>query len=84
LLVLRDLVYDFEPADADRKIEEWLAGAAPTPAEGWTRGELEEHVREEHSTFAWLLEPMLVQAGLEILEREVRGGLYATYVCRRS
>ena len=41
VLVLRDLVYDFKPGDADRRIEEWLAGAAPTPAEGWTRGELE-------------------------------------------
>ncbi|HJQ74971.1 MAG TPA: class I SAM-dependent methyltransferase [Gaiellaceae bacterium] len=83
VLVLRDLVYDFEPAEADLRIEEWLAGAAPTPAEGWTRGELEEHVRDEHSTFAWLLEPMLVRAGLELLDRDVRGRLYATYVCRR-
>ncbi len=63
VLVLRDLVYDFEPADADRRIEEWLDGAAPTPAEGWTRAELESHVRDEHSTFAWLLEALLEHAG---------------------
>jgi SAM-dependent methyltransferase len=84
VLVLRDLVYDFEPAEADRAIEDWLAAAARTPAEGWTRGELEQHVRDEHSTFAWLLEPLLVHAGFEILERDVRGGIYATYACRRS
>ena len=84
VLVLRDLVYDFEPADADRRIEEWLDGAAPTPAEGWTRAELESHVRDEHSTFAWLLEALLEHAGFETLERDVRGGIYATYVCRRS
>lgn len=83
VLVLRDLVYDFEPLEADSRIEEWLAGAAPTPAEGWTRGELEAHVRDEHSTFAWLLEPLLVHAGLEIVEREVGRGIYATYVCTR-
>ncbi len=29
VLVLRDLVYDFGPAEADRNIEEWLAGATP-------------------------------------------------------
>lgn len=83
VLVLRDLVYDFEPAESDRRIEEWLAGAAPTAAAGWTRAELEAHVREEHSTFAWLLEPLLVHAGFEIREREVAGGIYATYVADR-
>jgi SAM-dependent methyltransferase len=83
ILVLRDLVYDFEPADADRRIEEWLAGAAPTSAEGWTRAELETHVRNEHSTFAWLLESLLEHAGFEIIERDVRSRIYATYVSRR-
>ena len=83
-LVLRDLVYDFEPADADRRIEEWLAGAPPTPAQGWTRAELETHVRDEHSTFTWVHESLLEHAGFEIVERDVRGGIYATYVCRRS
>jgi SAM-dependent methyltransferase len=81
VLVLRDLVYDFEPVEADSRIEDWLADAAPVPAEGWTRDELEEHVREEHSTFAWLLEPLLEHTGFEIREREVAGGIYATYVC---
>jgi SAM-dependent methyltransferase len=84
VLVLRDLVYAFEPAEADRAIEEWLAGSAANPAEGWTRGELEEHVRDEHSTFAWLLEPLLEHAGFEILERDVRGGIYAAYACRSA
>lgn len=82
-LVLRDLVYDFEPAEADHRIEEWLAGAAAIPAEGWTRSELAEHVRDEHSTFSWLLELLLAHAGFELLERDVRGGIYATYVCGR-
>jgi SAM-dependent methyltransferase len=79
--VLRDLVYDFEPPDADRRIEEWLAAAAPTAAEGWTRDELEEHVRDEYSTFSWLIEALLVRAGFEILERDSRSGIYATYAC---
>ena len=84
VLVLRDLVYDFEPAEAKGRIENWLAAAPATPAQGWTRAELEEHARNEHSTFAWLLEPLLEHAGLEICERHVDGGIYGTYVCRRS
>jgi SAM-dependent methyltransferase len=83
VLVLRDLIYDFEPTEARSRIEEWLSGATPTSAEGWTRDELETHVRDEYSTFAWLLEALLSHAGFEILERDVRGGIYATYVCSR-
>jgi SAM-dependent methyltransferase len=83
VLVLRDLVYDFEPADSHSRVEEWLAGAAPAPAEGWTRPELETHLRDEYSTFAWLLEALLARVCFEILERDVRGGIYATYVCAR-
>jgi ubiquinone/menaquinone biosynthesis C-methylase UbiE len=81
ILRLRDLVFSFEPSEAMSAIEAWLAGAADHPAEGWTRTELEEHVRDEHSTFAWLLEPMLTRAGFEIREIEHRAGVYAAYVC---
>ncbi len=82
ILVLRDLVYPFEPEDAPGELERWFAGATPRPAEGWTRAELEEHVRAEHSTFAWLLEPLLEHAGFGIRSAEHRG-VYATYVCER-
>ena len=82
VLVFRDLVYAFEPAQAGRCVAEWVAAAAPTPAEGWTREELEQHVRSEHSTFTWLLEALLAHSGFEIVERDVRRGIYATYVCR--
>ncbi len=81
--VLRDLVFSFEPQEAEARIEEWLAGAAESPAEGWTRAELEEHVRSEHSTFSWLLEPLLERAGFEIRDAAHRRGAYATYVCAR-
>jgi SAM-dependent methyltransferase len=81
VLFLRDLVFSFDPGEATSSIETWLAGAAEDPAEGWTRSELETHVRDEHSTFAWLLEPMLERAGFEIQETEDRASAYAAYVC---
>lgn len=82
VLVLRDLAYSFEPAEADDRLEEWFAGAAPSQDVGWTRAELEEHVLTEHSTYTWLLEQLLVHAGFEILEAEHRRGAYAAHVCR--
>jgi SAM-dependent methyltransferase len=79
--VLRDLVYSFEPYEADERFAEWLAAAAASPAQGWTRAELEEHIRGEHSTFSWLFEQLLEHAGLAIREIAHRSGVYATYVC---
>jgi SAM-dependent methyltransferase len=81
VLFLRDLVFSFDPGEAAGAIERWLAGAAQDPVEGWTRAELEAHVRDEYSTFTWLLEPMLERAGFEIHEAEDRASAYAAYVC---
>jgi SAM-dependent methyltransferase len=82
VLRLRDLVFAFDPGDADRWIPDWLAGGAERREDGWTRSELESHLRDEHSTFTWLLEPMLERAGFEIRDAEYAPGkMYAAYVC---
>lgn len=49
-------------------IEAWLQAGLADPEVGWTPDELAQHVREEHSTFAWLLEAMLEHAGFEIAD----------------
>ena len=82
-LRVHDLVFDFEPAEADERIAAWLAGAVDDPARGWTADELAEHVRTEFSTYRWLFEPMLERVGFEILDREHRRGAYGAYTCRR-
>ncbi len=82
VLRLRDLVFSCDPGDAGRVIEAWLAGAAGRPEEGWTRAEYETHLREEHSTFTWLLEPMLERAGFQIRESSYSDSqVYAGYIC---
>lgn len=84
VLRLRDLMYSFDPREAERAFENWLAHASPRPEQGWTRAELETHVRDEHSTFTWLLESMLERTGLKIQEREYSASqIYAAYTCVR-
>src|SRR5262249_16137410 len=82
-LRLRDLVFSFDLSDAETGIARWLrSSAAERPEEGWTREELETHLRDEHSTFTWLLEPMLTRAGFEIESADYGSvGAYADYVC---
>ena len=79
---LHDLVFDFEPAEADEHIAAWLAGAVDDPARGWTADELAEHVRLEHSTYSWLFEPMLERTGFAILDRSYRRRAYGQYTLR--
>jgi ubiquinone/menaquinone biosynthesis C-methylase UbiE len=83
VLRLRDLIFDFEPSQAEERIPAWMAGAVDDPKKGWTSDELAEHVRIEYSTYSWLFEPMLERTGFEILERDYVRGAYGAYTCRR-
>lgn len=85
VLRLSDVVYRFEPGDAERRIEAWIADTMAADVEGgWTRAELAEHVRDEHSTFTWLLEPMIERAGFDIVDATYDAwGMLAQYLCRK-
>ncbi len=84
VLRLRDIVFSFEAAEAPAALSAWFAGAPEDPADGWTGDQLAEHVREEHSTFTWLLEDMLGHVGFEIADRWLSPSrTYAAYTCVR-
>ena len=83
VLRLHDLVHDFTPAEATDALERWMSGAADDPAVGYTRDDLARHVRTEFGTYSWLLERIIVEAGFEIVERQVTGQIYAAYTCVR-
>ena len=84
VLRLRDLVYDFAPAEADAVFGAWFAGAASDPAEGYTGADYAEHIRTEYSTFRWLLEPMLAAAGFTVTDVSYQGRLYGAYTCVKA
>lgn len=82
-LILEDLVYSFAPADSAAVLERWLERAPTDRAEGWTADELAAHVRDEHSTFSWLLEAILDRTGFEIADCWYsESQTYASYSCR--
>ncbi len=58
------------------------AGAA---AEVALLQQFEEHVRDEHSTFTWLLEPMLARSGFTIESADdADDGSVAAYIARAT
>jgi hypothetical protein len=84
---LWDVVYHFGIDEAEDRIESWCA-TAPVDVDvevvdEWARWELEEHVRDEHSTFTWLLEPMIDRTGFVIESAEYTDdGFEAKYLLR--
>ena len=80
---LWDVVYNFDPPEAEGRLDEWCATLINDSEDGWTRTDLEEHIRDEHSTFTWLLEPMIERAGFRIEDVVYSpDGIFARYVAR--
>ena len=80
---LWDVVYGFEPPEVEERLEGWCQAWESAPAGGWTRRDVEGHIRHEHSTFTWLLEPMLERAGFEIEDASYSSDkIFARYVAR--
>ena len=77
-----DVVYGFDPAVARERIEAWCATGGEDVEAEWSRAELEEHVRDEHSTYTWLLEPLLERTGFVIEDAAYEDGIVARYVAR--
>jgi ubiquinone/menaquinone biosynthesis C-methylase UbiE len=85
VLRVRDLFLSCALSEVDAVIEAWLAAAPARPDQGWPRAELETHLRDEHSTFTWLFEPMLAQAGFAIREATYTASrTHASYTCVRG
>jgi cyclopropane fatty-acyl-phospholipid synthase-like methyltransferase len=84
VLHLQDLVYSFDPDEAEDAVTAWLESGAARRADGWTRDELKTHLETEHSTFAWILESMIERTGLELVKRSYgRLPFYAEYICAK-
>jgi SAM-dependent methyltransferase len=82
---LWDVVFDFQPSEAADRLERWCATGGPGVDGEWSRAELEDHVRDEHSTFTWILEPMAVRCGFSVESADYSDdGIVAKYVLRRS
>jgi len=84
ILRLRDLCFDLQPDQVPETIDAWMQFASDDPLVGYTAPEFAEHVRAEYSTFTWLLEPMIEQAGFEIMDKSVSLSIYASYTCRST
>lgn len=81
---LWDAMWSFEPTDTLGKLPEWISTMAQPAGEGFTEEMFQTHVREEFSTFAWILEGMIERAGLEITEANFPAPWYGEIIARKN
>lgn len=80
-LFLRDVVFSFAPADYAAGAEGWISRMAQAEGHGFTRADFATHVRDEHSTFAWILEGLIERTGFRIIAADKEDPAYADYLC---
>lgn len=78
---LRDVMFDAPPHRLAETVEAWIGWLEANT--GYSREEGASHVREEHSTFAWVIERLLVDSGFRIVER-TQDGVYGEFLAERT
>lgn len=85
LLRVWDVVYSFEPDEAEDRLEAWCATGGPDGGDGWSRCDYEEHVRDEHSTYTWVFEALAQRSGFQVEAAEYSAdGVFAEYLFRKA
>jgi ubiquinone/menaquinone biosynthesis C-methylase UbiE len=82
LLVIEDVVFSFPPDQYAEHVQNWI-DTMGNSGQSFSREDFEGHIRDEHSTFAWMLEGLLRDAGFRIERVHYWSPIYAHYRCRK-
>lgn len=79
---LRDVIFSFSPSKYSVHMSDWIAHMARTS--DYSNADFETHLREEYSTYSWIIEGMLARSGFVIESAEFPSSMYATYLCHNA
>lgn len=82
IFYVHDVVFQFQPSDYMTKINDWVSNFELKVGKE-LKDEVETHIRDEFSTFGWVLEGMLLKAGFEIVKSRSSDGFVTEYFCRK-
>jgi hypothetical protein len=78
---LRDIVFVRTPDGSERDVEEWAEFSISN--HDFDRDGVVTHMRDEYSTFGWVIERMLVDAGFVLTSVDYHAPLHGTYLLRK-
>jgi ubiquinone/menaquinone biosynthesis C-methylase UbiE len=79
-LYIRDVIFNEPPHRLAAAAEAWVGWMAANT--GYARAEAAGHVRDEHSTFGWVIERLLTDTGFRLIER-THDGVYGEFLAER-
>ncbi len=82
-LYLFDVVFPSDLTGYEARFDDWIASFARDVGPDFAV-EAETHIRDEHSTYAWIMEGLLERAGFCIDSAEYADGFGATYICTKQ
>jgi len=78
---LRDIVFLSMPDGSERNVEEWADFNIKNHE--FERTSVVNHMRDEYSTFGWVIERMLTEVGFTLLSADYHAPLHGTYLLRK-
>jgi 2-polyprenyl-3-methyl-5-hydroxy-6-metoxy-1,4-benzoquinol methylase len=78
---LRDIVFVSTPDGSERDVEEWADFHIKNHR--LSRESVITHMRDEYSTFGWVIERMLTDIGFTLLSADYHGPMHGTYLLRK-
>lgn len=79
---LFDVVFPAEMVGYETRLAGWVRSLAEVVGAGFA-AEAETHIRDEYSTYDWVMEGLLKRAGFRIDNIEYADGFGGTYLCTR-
>ncbi|MBR0869316.1 class I SAM-dependent methyltransferase [Bradyrhizobium tropiciagri] len=78
---LRDMVFVSMPDGVDRDVEGWADFSIKN--HDFERESVMNHMRDEYSTFGWVMERMLTETGFTLVSADYHAPLHGTYLLRK-
>ncbi len=82
ILYIHDVVFQFDPRQYIDEIDSWISTFERIAGREF-RQEVETHIRDEYSTFGWIMHGMLQEAGFDVEKCRSRDGFVTEYACRK-
>ena len=82
VLYIHDVVFRFEPQDYADRINAWVKRLGDLAGDAFRR-DIEAHIRDEYSTFDWILKGLLERAGFAVEKDRSDDGFLSEYACRK-
>lgn len=81
-LYIHDVVFQFDPREYVGRVNSWISGFEKIAGEE-IKSEVETHIRDEYSTFGWIMNGMLEKAGFAIEKCKSNDDFVTEYACRK-